>query len=135
MFLRSQFRVEREADDGANQHNRSEYNQVPHIRFHQRFNDFGGDQELQAEQKIVTEHMAKSPAVIFNVLPACALDLAPEKARHSAGNTENNHQHAENADPETDMVKEFHRMAYGPGRESTGCLPVQTNAVTGKIMP
>ena len=134
VFLRLQLRVERETDDGANQHNCSEYDQVMHARFHQRVNDVGGDQELQAEQKVVTEHMAKSPALILNVRAACALDLAPEKAHHTAGDTEDNHQHTENADPETDMVKEFHRMAYPPKRESTGSLVVQTNAVTLRIM-
>lgn len=78
--------------------------------------------------------MAKSPAHILNVRAACALDLAPEKVHHTAGDTEDNHQHTENADPECDMVKEFHRMAYPPKRESTGSLVVQTNAVTLRII-
>jgi hypothetical protein len=65
-----QLRVERVADDRANRHNRAKDDEILRGRLHQRLDDVRGDEKLQAQQQIITEHLAKFPALAFDIRPA-----------------------------------------------------------------
>jgi len=101
--------VQRVAYDRANADNGAEYDEVLSAGPHQGVNNVRGDEELQAEQKVIAKHMAEVLSVILDVASPDSGEFGANKSNQPAQNTEDYDENAKNADRKTSLVKIIHR--------------------------
>ena len=103
-MLGLQLRIERIADDGADQHNCSKHDQILHAGFHERVNDVRRDQKFQAQQKVIAEHMPEAFALVFDIRAAGRPKFGANKSHHAGSDAKDDHKHAEDSNAETGVV-------------------------------